>query len=172
MSNANSERPQRKKAYFFPALVVGLLLLQIGLCGIGFYMATRSNANVVENDYYDKALHWDQQVAAEQASAALGWKPSINISQQSDMQGNRTFVLELKDRMGKPVTDAKIRMIFFHHAHARQVETVDLRDQGNGFYSATIPIARPGLWEFRMVAERGNEKFVKRETIVLGETVK
>lgn len=169
MGDVKTDQSQPKKAYFFPALIIGLLVMQIGLCFIGVYMATRSDANVVEHDYYDKALHWDQQVAAEQASAALGWQAEINISAMPDMQANRTFVLSLKDRAGAPIADAKIRMIYFHHAHARQVETVELRDQGAGFYSAVLPIARPGIWEFRMVAEYGKEKWMKKQQVTLGE---
>lgn len=169
MTSTNHEKAPRKKAYFFPALVVGLLVMQVGLCFIGVYYATHSNANVVENDYYDKALHWDQQVAAEQASAALGWKTAIRVSERPDLQGNRTFVMDVKDRSGAAVTGARIRMIFFHHAQARLVETVELQEQDSGSYVATIATARAGIWEFRLVAERGKEKFVKREAISLND---
>ncbi len=169
MSELKANSTPRKKAYFFPALIIGLLVMQIGLSLIGVYMATRSNANVVENDYYDKALHWDQQVAAEQASAALGWAGKIDISGMPDMQGNRTLILAIKDKSGAPVAGATIRMIFFHHAFARDVKSADLRDMGGGFYSAVIAAARPGLWEFRMVAQRGNEKWMKKEQIDVGE---
>lgn len=172
MNDTNPEKLSRRKAYLFPAIIIGLLVMQIGLCLIGIYYATRSNANVVESDYYDKALHWDQQVATEQASAALGWTAKMNISAVPDMQANRTFVLEMKDRDGRPITGAKIRMIYFHHANARHVEQTELRDLSNGFYSATIAAARPGLWEFRLVAERGKEKFVRREQMNAGETGK
>lgn len=47
------------RALRWPMLVVGLLLLNMGICAVTIVAAT-SNPITVEDDYYDKAVRYDE----------------------------------------------------------------------------------------------------------------
>jgi len=49
----------RRAGMQWPALVVGMLVLNMGICAVTIVAAVRTNPAVVP-DYYQKALDWDE----------------------------------------------------------------------------------------------------------------
>jgi len=50
----------RRAAVLWTSIIVGLLSLQVSLCAWGVYCATKDKNATIEEDYYNKALHWDE----------------------------------------------------------------------------------------------------------------
>jgi len=82
-TTAAASRPNRRAGMQWPALVVGMLVLNMGICAVTIVAAVRTNPAVVP-DYYDKALRWDElrtsgpeAPRADPAAAAPG-APSPN----------------------------------------------------------------------------------------------
>ena len=53
------------KAWFWPAVVIALLLLQLIICLITIYFANSDPSFIVEPNYYSRAQDWDQTNASE-----------------------------------------------------------------------------------------------------------
>ena len=159
----NAGVPQRRpRVWIWPGLVIGLLTLQVGLSVAGAYLATRGRSFAVEDDYYNKALHWDDTVALERRSAALGWKADLVIGDVASALGRRSVSLRLKDRDGQDIVHATVHMICFHHAMANDFQDVTLHAAQPGVYVADLPLNRAGTWEFRLSITHGRDQFIER----------
>ncbi|MEI8195177.1 MAG: FixH family protein [Phycisphaerae bacterium] len=159
--------------WIFPLIVVGLLLFQIGMSLAGVYLAERSPAAMVEADYYNKAMHWDDYEARVRASAALGWQATFTILPPAGgstgiaaLKGERLVEITLTDKLGRPLRGATIAGKYFHHAHPRDGLDIQLKEDptrpeaGGGIYTAQTPLRRIGTWEFRLLIKRGPDEFI------------
>jgi hypothetical protein len=154
-------RVARRAVIRWTSLIVGLLVLQVGLCGLGVFFALRGKAVVVEADYYNKALNWDQKQAQLRAARELAWGVDLSVGQSSTTQGQRALMLNLADAQGAAITDATVDVAYFHHARPRDVRQADLKSAGQGLYASSLPLDRRGLWEFRLTIHRGDQVFVE-----------
>lgn len=162
--DAQAAAASRKAAWFWGALVVGLLGTQV-LVGVGSVMIAIADPSAsVVPDYYQKALAWDDEMARRAASEALGWEAEIDVSEGADLLGQRTLVLTLTDRDGRPLDGADVELRLFHHARASDPQRVELRGHGSGRYSGTAVMRRAGLWQVDLAATRGLETGPEGET--------
>lgn len=114
----------------------------------------------VEPDYYRKAVEWDSTMAQQQRNATLGWQLSVESMQVAGAQALLTVLLV--DSVGAPIPDGTLSVDATHNALADQVVTTTLVPAGSGRYTGTIKGARPGIWELRLVATRGADRFTTR----------
>jgi nitrogen fixation protein FixH len=170
-----SAAPKRGKVWVWPTIIVSLLLFQIGLSVGGAYMVMRGKSTVIEDDYYNKALHWDDYIAQEQASRKLGWTSDLAVRDGSGAQGvmgHRTISVALNDSKGQPVDAATIHMVVFHHAHATDCHDVILHPVQPGVYQADVPMSYAGTWEFRFTVTRGHEMYINKVQRELAQIAK
>ena len=137
----------------WPFIIVGLLGLSVVAESIKMVYATNDPAFAVEPDYYNKAVHWDEAQAARAASEALGWRAVLEA-------GREELLVRLFDRDGEPLSGAEVQVEAFHNARANRVVKGALAPAGPGLYAMTHPFGRPGIWEYRVVAERNGERFL------------
>jgi nitrogen fixation protein FixH len=148
--------PQQKRAgRRWIVAVVGLLILQMGLTLYGVGYAIRGGKSAaVEDDYYNKALHWDDHEALVRASAALGWKAQVTVGDAATTEGDHALMIQLNDATGKALEGAQINVAYFHHAAPLDLQQVTLKATGGGMYAASAPLKREGIWEFRITIHR------------------
>jgi nitrogen fixation protein FixH len=148
-------------------LGLGLALaLSAGSNILFMVLANRDASFAVEPDYYRKALEWDRTMAQEAANRALGWRVSVEAA-MAGTQGRR-LTLRLVDRDGRGVDGAIVSVEALHGARAADVVSGRLSGEGQGRYAAELPLARAGLWELRVRAERGGQIFTQRISAELG----
>ncbi|MGN6369224.1 MAG: FixH family protein [Phycisphaerae bacterium] len=157
----NLQRHSRKPAIFWGTFICSLLLLEIGLCTLGVCYAVSGAQVVVEADYYNKALHWDDHLALQQASLRLGWKTSLELGNTVTTAGERAVILHITDRDGKPIENAQVDVGYFHHARPAELHTAVLKASAPGTYTASVPLNRAGTWEFRISAAREKDRFIE-----------
>lgn len=137
-----------------------VILLLLGNC-FGVVMlvvaATGDPSHQVVPDYYGKGLAWDAHIAQERANRRLGWRARLAAEQV----GHRdVFLLVwLLDHDGHPIRQARIDLLAFYKARAAQVLRTTLHERADGSYVAHLAIVRAGLWEVRLRAIRGNNRF-------------
>jgi nitrogen fixation protein FixH len=139
---------------------VGLAALLVGSAGanIALLVITSRDASfAVEPDYYAKALAWDETMAQQARNEALGWCLGLRV-EPTDERGRVTVAVGLSDGAGAPLPGARIAIEALHNARASRVLTAVLEPRGLG-YAAMMPLARPGLWEFRVRVTRGPDVF-------------
>lgn len=127
-------------------------------------IASRDEAFAVEPDYYQKAVHFDDELALRAASARLGWRvvPRLQLGTPT-RSGSLTATVT--DSSGAPVSGATVEVLAMHNARASRQLTVTLSESGDGAYAAPLDAQRPGEWELRFTVTRGSDIFAVRERI-------
>jgi nitrogen fixation protein FixH len=160
-----------RKPWFWPAFVVGILVLGVGVNVVLLVVANSDPSFAVEEDYYDKALRWDEKRARDAASAALGWSfdfaavPDLDAADGAPVM---QLTVAVRDADGAAVDGAAVRLETFHLARSAEVDRTRLEGRGDGLYRATLPLRRAGIWEFRFEVVAGDDTFTHREQREVG----
>lgn len=150
--------PLIRKDRIWPVAIVTVLTLYVAFGLIAARIATHDPNFAVEPDYYNKAVMWDSSLAQSHRSDALRWHliPTLSAVGKSKPA---TLAFDVRDSSGQIVTGARVSVEARQVAYAENVTSATLGERGDGDYAAQIPLARPGLWEFRVVATRGADRF-------------
>ncbi len=148
----------KKRGWYWPLLVLGLLGGLLIMNGVMLYVATRDPSFAVEKDYYQKALDWDEKRAVDAASDALGWSLAVALAMEG---ANVRVTATIADRESAPVTGAEVSLEAFHLARSAMERSVTLVEESPGVYMVTWPAMRPGIWELRFRAEKDGYVFTK-----------
>jgi nitrogen fixation protein FixH len=104
--------------------------------------------------YYERAVAWDQSVAAAQAAQDLGWKIDVEL----DGRGAR---IRAHDGAGRPVAQAHVTLTGFHRRYpdrrAQLEVTTDEVGDAQGVPSDGVNRwrATPGWYELDIAIKRG-----------------
>lgn len=147
--------PLLRKDRIWPTIIVALLG---GNLALGFVLIRVANADphfAVEPDYYRRAVEWDSTRAQAARNVALGWRwtPSLGAVRGDSVP----MMLAIAGPDGAPIDGALVTIEARAVAHASEAITDTLVSQGGGWYGASLPMRRIGLWEFRVRAVRGTE---------------
>lgn len=149
-----------KRGRYWPLVVVGLLAFCLGVNAVLLVRATTLPSFAVERDYYAKAQAWDEKMAQDRRNVALGWSLSLDVRRRGTA-GDALVEARLRDRTGRAVEGATVRLEAFHNARAAQVFETGMAPDGAGVYRAALPLRRPGLWEFRFRVQRGTDTYTR-----------
>jgi nitrogen fixation protein FixH len=150
-----------KRSLRWPLAIVAMIGLHATGMVVVILVATRDPSFAVEPNSYQKALAWDAFSARRHASEALGWTARVHSDRQFDAGHMRTLDCEILDRAGHPVEGATAAVLAFPHSRGEERTRITLREVAPGDYSARAPLVRTGIWELRLVAQRGAEIFTK-----------
>lgn len=143
-----------KDGRWVPFMIVGLLAISVVANVILIGYAHNDPGFAVEPDYYEKAVEFDEIQAARAASDRLGWRVSVKAERER-------LEVRLFDGDGKPVSGAEMSVEAFHNARANQRIKGTLSAEAPGLYAMRAPFARPGIWEYRLEAVRGEDHFIE-----------
>jgi len=146
------------KGWYWP---VGLVALLVGSAAANLalvFITSRDASFAVEPNYYAKALAWDERMAEQRRSDALGWSVALRV-EPAGAPGRMRVTARLVDGSERAIEGAQIEAEAFHNARAQHILTATFAPAGEG-YAADMAIDRPGLWEFRLRAARGGDTFV------------
>jgi nitrogen fixation protein FixH len=146
----------------WPAAVVVILGITVVANVWIITIANNDPSFAVEENYYERGLRWDEELAQRETNARLGWRllPALSPIVRGSGAGLR---VELRDASVRPIADASIVVRAVHIARAGEPVQVTLGSDAQGGYSATVPLERPGLWELRFDVHRGDVRFTALE---------
>lgn len=145
-----------QREHLWPIGLVAALATNVIFTVITIRLASQPGAEVVEPDYYRKAVAWDSTSAVRDASAKLGWTLEAAITPSAPARAH--LVVTLADRAGAPIEAADVRVTAIHNRRAEFPVTATLTRDARG-YGADLPLDRPGLWELRFEVRRGTDVF-------------
>jgi len=149
----------KRQSLRWPVAIVAIVALHVtGMLAVVLF-ATRDPSFAVEPNHYQKALAWDAFSARSRASEAMGWQVRSRTEPTLGPSGTRALDLAIADRDGKPVTGARVAVLAFPHARGDERIRMDLVEGEGGHYQARAGMVRAGLWELRVVAQRGGDSF-------------
>jgi hypothetical protein len=138
---------------FLPVVLLGSSLLGLGTMAS---IATSDPSFALERDYYQRAVHFEQEQAQQVENGRLGFRLSLEIS---GSPRRSELVATLASKHGAPLPEATLRAEAFANARAADVRELEFRRSADGRFRASLERATPGLWEFRFVVVNGEERF-------------
>ncbi len=153
-----------KRGWQWPVGVAAVLAIVVIADVTVAIVAARDEAFAVEPDFYQKALHFDDEMALRAESARLAWQliPTLQLGRPG-APGAVSVIL--RDSAGLALTGARVQLLAMHNARASQPVTATLADRGDGRYDASLDARRPGEWELRFVVTRGADRFAVRDRL-------
>ncbi|MEM8758693.1 MAG: FixH family protein [Planctomycetota bacterium] len=158
MSNASEQRTLRSRLVW-PGMVFWLIGMSLT---IGFTTLTLAivTSQAVEDDYYAKAIGWDEIAAERRASESLGWTAEVSLAEELDPVGRRSVMVTVVDTDGEPVDATAGDFYTFHHADRGDSFEFPVVRIAPGRWSGAAPMTRDGLWQVRMRFELGGDVFI------------
>ncbi len=150
--------PQKAWPLFIVLLFVTGAVATLSMVWIA---ASDGGAQVIDN-YYEKAVNWDDTASRRGESEALGWTSDVDIQGTSDDQS--MIVIAVEDRSGAPVTGLSGTVRLYRPEVAAALAEVDLveKPQRSGEYRLEMPFGRRGIWDVEIEATRDSALYWDR----------
>ena len=150
----------RGRGLRWPIAMSLILAATVGVNLWVMHLARSDPSFAVEPDYYARAVRWDDELAQRRRNEALGWQLAPSVAR---VAGDSTLLrVRLADAAGRPLGDAAVAVEAFAVARSARVERATLAQaagEAPGAYDGRLRMAQSGLWELRVVATRGGERF-------------
>ncbi len=147
------------EAQRWPAIIVTVLVAQIGF---GIWMARLAGSDphhAVEPNYYQRAVDWDSTMAQSRRDRALGWRAVATMTRTAGRSAS--LHITLVDSLGASLTVDSISVEALAIAHAGTIERPKLMSDGLA-YVGTLATAASGLWEVHVRAARSTDLFTAK----------
>jgi nitrogen fixation protein FixH len=145
-------------------MIAAALALHVVASLVVVYVATSDPSYAVEEDYYQKAVAWDERRAQDRTNEGLGWLLEINVEPPVQPGEQPRLQVEILDGGGQPLSEATVTIEAFHNARADDIVRETLTEAGDGVYRASLPMHSNGRWELRFTVDRGSDHFTHTET--------
>ena len=141
---------------FVPAGLLGCMLIGLGTMAT---IAIRDPGFALEQNYYEKAVNYDAEIAQRAVNAQLDWRldPSLGAAEPGD---DSPIVLVVRNTSG-PIHGADVRVTAIRNSRAARVLEARLNETAPGDYRASLPLGSGGLWELRFSVQRGADRFTQ-----------
>ncbi len=146
----------RTRGWHWPWIIGALLVGTAAVQGVLIWAATHDPTFAVVPDYYRSAVAWDSTMARERANLALGWSARATIVRE---RTGADVIVRLSDSAQRPVRGARVRVTAIHNLAGGSPVEGAMAERADGAYDARLPLERPGLWELRVEAVRGADRF-------------
>lgn len=104
-------------------------------------MALSTHTGIVTQDTYRKGVKYNDEIAASEKQALLGWRDDIRL----DATGDRLSI-DIRDKDGAPVRGLSISATLGRPATEREDLSVSLIETGAGVYEASVPPRAAGTY--------------------------
>ena len=159
MSGDTPAREGRAAAIFWPAFIVFLLLIPVASVTVLIRAATGDPSVAVEENYYERGLAWDEEARQRAVNERLGWGFELLAGRAG---GGRLLVqVRLLDEQGAAVSADSVLIEAFAIARAADRLHLEPTLAADGSWEAASPLSRGGLWEFRLEAIAGEQRFTE-----------
>lgn len=164
----------RGRGLGWPIAMTLVLATTVGVNLFVYRIAASDPSVAVEPDYYNKAVHWDDELAQRRLNRELGWRSAITLSAGNGMGGAGELSVRLTDSTGAPLEGATVSAQAFPVARANQVAALELvasagdaDDGSQGIYAAPLAVTRRGRWEVRLAVTHDGDRFTSTQQVEL-----
>lgn len=158
MAEARVNR-QRPDGWWYPWIFVAGFAVVIVVNGFLIFFATSTFNGLETSNPYERGVAYNKEIAAADAQTALGWTAEFALTGVKSIEGQdgrkAALRLRLRDRDAAPVDGLTIVATLRRPTQAGLDQTVELLPGAPGEYGAVATVPLAGLWDIKIVAERG-----------------
>ena len=155
----------------WPMGIVALLVIGVGY-SLWVVFASQSDGGVqVIDNYYEKAVEWDERVALQNQSDATGWHVTLTFEPAQRASEPPSLLLHFADRSSQNLEGLQGIVKATRPSSAAIVAEMNLEGASiaPGVYRLAFAGARAGLWDFEIDVMLDSLRFTKviRKELVL-----
>ncbi len=150
---------------FWPGLVVSILSFTV-VSHIALLFAINSDQGVqIEEDYYQRALAWDDLQALRKSSDDKGWTVNLYVADPTTAAPARQVTITVTDTAGAPVTGLTGDLELRRPSRSGTLSTnaFEAIPDAPGAYRCEVAIPEGGLWDFTLRARHGASDFLDEQ---------
>ncbi|MFW5973596.1 MAG: FixH family protein, partial [Bacteroidota bacterium] len=132
--------------------------------GVYTYVAANSGGGAqVVDDYYDRALAWNDEMVGRALVEALGWTVDVEVGDPGDT-GLRMVGLTVVDSTGQGISglQGSIRIYRPHLTNALAEIPLSPKEGDAGQYAQYLPMPAAGLYDLELRARVSDQAFTVR----------
>jgi len=162
-------RKSRPDGWWYPWIFVAGMAVVVAVNGVLAVVAFATFSGLDTQDYYEKGLVYNQDLAAARAQAARGWRFEFalrDVRAEGDVRRGE-IVATFATREGRPLDNLEVRALILRPTVEGFDREVPLAAAGNGIYTGRVDFPLPGQWTVRIHAYRGNDVFQESRRVRL-----
>jgi len=159
---AESKPSNRKPLWIIMAGFSVVLIANAALV----YFAVNTWTGLETEQHYVKGLAYNTNLEAAKRQQALGWSADFIVEFVNSDGLSGTSKIRFTDKDGKAMTHLDVRVHVSRPTHDGFDSAFDLSHSGEGIYRGAFSLPLKGLWDFRILARRGDDDFQRVERIV------
>lgn len=147
-----------------PWVIVAGFAIVVLVNGIMVYFALESFSGLTAGDYYQRGLHYNRVIAAEQKQEKLHWQVQLAFNETGDKRGRVS--LYATDADGQPINNAIVNVRIERPVQAGHDMYLTLAAAGDGLYAADVDLPFRGQWEILAQIKHRSNLFTAARRIV------
>ena len=151
--------------------IIAFFGVQAILWSVALFLTSNDPSHAIVEDYDKKAMNWDAQRKAEEASRKLGWTCEISPSEPLKNNDRQRMVeIRLRNRTDEPISGATVSVRAFHKARAAHPIEKQLTEANAGVYSGILEMPKEGQWQFEVTAILGEDHYRCLRVLQIGDS--
>lgn len=148
------------------AIALGFLAVVVAANAIFITLAVKTFPGQVVEKPYERGVHYNDELAAKERQAALGWKADIRrIAWTSE---RTEIVIRFSAASGDPLHGLKVAGLLARPVGEQEPASLMFAPSGDGEYVAIVDGLAAGAWDLSAVATASSgEEFVLKKRLLL-----
>lgn len=157
-------RAQTPSSYrWFPWGLGGVMAAVVAVNLILTYFAFSSSTGLVSKHPFTEGNGYNDILQAGAHQDALGWKSKLVFTAIGAQQG--VIAVNFRDGAGKPLSGLAVTAHIIRPVEPLPAESLRLSETAAGHYEAAAAMSRPGQWDVRIAARRGDDFYEFAERV-------
>jgi nitrogen fixation protein FixH len=156
--------PSFSDCRWIPWAIAACFVVIASVNGALAYFALHSDNGLVTEHSFEVGNDYNRILAAGAAQDRLGWRGAIQFAPKAGLDGR--LVARFTDAGGAPLAGLSVKVELVRPIEPLPERALTLQPASGGTYEAPVALARPGQWELRVTALRGEQSYQFAERIV------
>jgi nitrogen fixation protein FixH len=114
--------------------------------GIMIYLGTSGQDGLVEENYYQKGITYNDVIQVKKRQAELGWDFALSHPEKT---GSGPLEVKLVDADGQPLTGKRVAALVRRPAQQGYDQNLSFEEVAPGTYRAEVSLPLQGLWDVK-----------------------
>lgn len=154
-----------RRGSWIPWIFVAGFAVVTAVNAVMVWVAVDSFTGLETERSYDRGLAYNRNLEAARRQQTLGWQ--ADLATEGRALTGLELILEVRDRAGRPVSDALVEGRLRRPGAAELDRQVELQAVAQGSYRATLALPAPGLWDAHLRVTRGADRLVVDQRLVV-----
>lgn len=148
-----------------PWVIVAGLAVVVVVDSVMFFVANNGFPGVVENDYYDKGLYYNEYMEKLRLQKLRGWQVDLGWVGTPRQGSPAVLRCTAKDKNGVPITGAQSTVKLRRPGGPSDDQDLHMSEVAPGVYEVKTILNRPGNWDLILNLQRGKDTQEKQSEL-------